>query len=73
MVGYYLTVVLSNWFAHEMVNEVLFTCDQASLPPINILPLIKQLQKLVKAMDFCGASYPRERLGKEASKGDGCG
>jgi len=59
MVGNYL-VVLSNWFANEMVNEVLRTSNQASLPLSNVLPLIKQLHKLVKAMYFSGTSYPRE-------------
>jgi len=65
--------VRTTCFADEMANEVLFTCYQASLPPINILPLIEQLQKVVKAVDFGGASYPRKRFGKEASKDDGCG
>lgn len=57
----------------KLQTKVLFTCYQASLPPVNILPLIEQLQKLVKAVDFGGASYARKRFGKEASKGDGCG
>ena len=73
MVRYYLVVVLEQLVRERDGERILFTCYQASLPPINIFPLIKQLQKLVKAMDFSGASYPRERLGKEAGEGNGCG